>query len=86
MLLWHQNDDGELVLSKRAKMGDQAITALEISPDGSLLGLGTAEGTTTIPSGENSLKFLQEHLLCVKAFGWSRCFVRGKQATAVRNS
>lgn len=39
----------ELVLRKRAKLGNAAITALEISADGSLLGVGTLEGESSEP-------------------------------------
>ena len=42
--MWRQDSQGEMVLDKLASMGDQAITALEISCDSSLLGLGTSEG------------------------------------------
>ena len=44
LLMWRQDSQGEMVLDKLASMGDQAITALEISCDSSLLGLGTSEG------------------------------------------
>ena len=44
LLRWHQNEAGELVLRKRAKVTNTPITALDISADGSLIGLGTAEG------------------------------------------
>ncbi len=44
VLYYEQNDAGEMVCARKARVDPNPITAFDISPSGSLVGFGTSEG------------------------------------------
>eukprot|EP00884_Botryococcus_braunii_P014330 jgi/Botrbrau1/22899/Bobra.0065s0052.2 len=74
VMYYEQDDTGEMICRKKARVDPNPITALDISPSGELLGFGTSEGDVAVLSVSNLKAVSRQkgaHLVFVTAVTFS---------------